>query len=90
MEDPQQITDDMVRDFISLCATKGYQIRKKIGDGSFGITYLGIRRERAGPGDDGSCAIKLALDNKMLHQVYILTSNLFFPFYFIIPLFIFL
>lgn len=63
------ITEAMINDFVSTCTDKGYQVKKKIGEGSFGMTFLGIRTKKLGPEDDGTCAIKLALDTDMLHDV---------------------
>ena len=60
---------------------KGYQIRKEIGKGNFGRTYLGFRSGTTGSGEDGTYAIKLALDTKMLHAVihfFLFFSFLFF------------
>ena len=79
MANPEQITEHMVNDFISLCTEKGYQIRKQIGEGSFGKTYLGIRREGTGSGAEEAYAIKLALDNAMLHAVKNSHTLFFFP-----------
>ena len=67
MANPEQITEQMISSFITLCTERGYQIRKQIGEGSFGRTYLGIRREGTGSGSEEAYAIKLALDNATLH-----------------------
>lgn len=86
------VTQDMEQSFFAVCTSKGYNITKMLGEGSFGKVYLGTRAPKltASPTDDGRYAIKLALDNDMLHEVHIynifsykraMTKNIFLSFF---------
>lgn len=65
------ITEQMLREFVTLCQQRGYQIKKELGGGSFGKTYLAFSKTKTDPSDDGRRAIKLALASGILRDVFI-------------------